>query len=552
MKSHAPFAIIPALVLGCAGMCLRTNSQTKPTKKNSEATVSGKVTLKGKPAPSVVVGMRLSQPGDGDPTFKATTDQDGNYRISDVPAGSYGVAPVAPPFVIADANNSRGQTVVIAEDEKVEGIDFELLRGGVITGKITDADGHPVVGERVNLQSVNERNQRGQIYPVPANFQTDDRGIYRIFGIRPGHYKVSIGDAENFGSRPGRGRPAFPTTFYPDTTDPAKATLIEIEEGTEATKIDITLGEAVQGFSVNGRIVDGESGKPVPNVSISLSKIVTIDANNSSSNGGGTGARSDTQGEFRLEKLPAGKYSISIESPPESDLKGEPVTFDVVDQDLTGLVIKTSTGASLSGTVVFEGIRDKNAAAAMGRAYLSALIHRDESNRSWSRAEWIPADGNFRLGGLEAGIANFSVGTMSTAKGLTISRVERDGVVQPNGIQIQAAEHISGIRVIVAYINGSIRGVVKLENGTLPPGGRLMIQLTKPEDPNVRVQPQIVDSRGHFLIEGLAAGDYELMVVAYAPEWRRRPPTAKQPVTVVDGAATDVTVTLDLTPNPNP
>jgi len=50
------------------------------------------------------------------------------------------------------------------------------------------------------------------------------------------------------------------------------------------------------------------------------------------------------------------------------------------------------------------------------------------------------------------------------------------------------------------------------------------------------------------LIEGLAAGNYELTVSAYVPEWRQRPRTSKQLVTVTDGAATDVILTIDLTP----
>ena len=67
--------------------------------------------------------------------------------------------------------------------------------------------------------------------------------------------------------------------------------------------------------------------------------------------------RSNAEGAFRLEKLTAGRYSISIQPEPESDLKAAPVTVDVIDQDITGLLIKTATGASLSGTVVIEGRR---------------------------------------------------------------------------------------------------------------------------------------------------------------------------------------------------
>ncbi len=549
MRPSASLAIISALLLCGAGFCPRANSQTNPARKSTEATVSGKVTIKGKPAPGVVVGLRSSQPAQFAPTFKATTDENGNYRVSEVPTGSYEVAPAAPAFVISDVNNSRGHTVIITESENVEGIDFELLRGGVITGKVTDADGSPVVAERVNLLPADQRNQRGPVYPVSLSFQTDDRGIYRIFGIRPGHYKVSIGQGDNSYGSIGRGRPAYRTTFYPDAIDPAKATVVEIEEGTEATRIDITMGQTEPGFSANGRIVDGESGKPVANVSIGLSRIV-IDGNSSSSYGGGTGARSDSQGEFRLEKLTPGKYSISIEPPEESDLRAEPVTFDVLDQDVTGLLIKSSMGASLSGVVVLEGTRDNSAVAALAQAYISAYT-KVGLQPTWGRSVRMKPDGSFRIGGLLAGTANLSLGTMGNVKGLAISRLERDGVVQPSGIQIQNAEQVSGIRVIVAYSNGSIRGVIKLESGTLPAGGHLIIQLRKSGDTSGNTRPADADSRGHFLIEGLAAGNYELGVIAYVPGSRTRE-SAKQIVTVTDGAATDVTVTIDLTPTPNP
>ena len=555
MRLPLPLGIISAFLLCCAGFCPRANSQTTNPKKNPDATVAGKVTLKGKPAPGVVVGLRSSQPTQFDPTFKGTTDQEGNYLITDVPGGSYVIAPVTPSFVVSEVNSSRGQTVVITESEKVEGIDFELVRGGVITGKITDADGHPIIEERVNLLPADQRNPRGPAYSSMQGFQTDDRGVYRIFGIRPGRYKVSVGEGENMFYRgAGRGRPPQPTTFYPDVTDQMKAAVVEINEGTEATGIDITLGQTIQGFAVNGRVVDGQTGKPVANVSIGLAKIVVMDANNTSSYGGGTSARSDIQGEFRLERLPPGKYSLSPYPPPESDLRGEPITFDLLDQDVTGLVIKTSMGASLSGTVVLEGTRDHSVVAALNQAYVAAYIKNESAGVSSSgHSARIGPDGSFRVGGLQAGTAILSFEAMNRVKGLAVSRVERDGVVQSNGIQVQNAEHVTGIRLVVTYSNGSIRGVVKVENGTLPPGGRLIVELTKPGgDVRVGMRPVETDSRGHFLAEGLAAGAYEVRVMAYVPEWRRRPASAKQLVTVTDGAATDVIVTIDLSAPPGP
>ena len=296
--------IILALLLCSAGFCQRAHSQTAQATKNATATVSGKVTIKGKPAPEVMVGLRTSQyePGRPDSPFKATTDRDGKYRIVDVPAGSYLVAPVAPVFVISDFNKSNGQSLIIAEGDNIAGIDFDLVPGGVITGKVTDGDGDPVIEERVNLLAAD--SQRGA--HVWSNFQTDDRGIYRMFGLRPGRYKVSVGE-ENLGvnRRFGNGR-SLPITFYPDASEAVKGTVIEVGEGTEATNIDITVAPAAESFSVSGRVLEGETGKPLPNVMISLSKILIIDKYSSSSSGGGTDVRSKTDGAFRLEKLAAG------------------------------------------------------------------------------------------------------------------------------------------------------------------------------------------------------------------------------------------------------
>src|SRR5438874_3101978 len=359
MNRHA-LAIIPAFLLCCGGFCQRAHSQTAPAKKNADATVSGKITIKGKPVPGVVVGLRLSQydPARADSGLKAITDQDGTYRIINVPAGSYQVSPLAPAFVISDVNKSWGQSLIIVEGDNIAGIDFDLVRGGVITGKVTDADGHPVMEERLSLLAADYPHS-GPSH-VSVNFQTDDRGIYRMFGIRPGRYKVSIGE-DNIGLYRGFGNGrSLPITFYPDATDAAKARVIEVSEGAETTNIDITIAPAAQVFSVSGRVVDGETGKPVSNVMISLSKILIIDAYNSSASGGGTNVKSSSDGAFRLEKLAAGKYSVSIQPAPELNLRAEPVGFDLIDQDATGLLIKTTTGASLSGTVVLEGTRDRN------------------------------------------------------------------------------------------------------------------------------------------------------------------------------------------------
>src|SRR5207248_238818 len=124
---------------------------------------------------------------------------------------------------------------------------------------------------------------------------TDDRGVYRMFGVRPGHYKVFVGQGQGGGYR-SLNRMSLVQTFYPNVTDANKASIVDVDEGSEVTKVDISVGPSPQGFSVSGRILESETGKPVPRVSIGLSKLMANGADQGSYGGGAEGV-SDSQGE---------------------------------------------------------------------------------------------------------------------------------------------------------------------------------------------------------------------------------------------------------------
>ena len=75
---------------------------------------------------------------------------------------------------------------------------------------------------------------------------TDDRGVYRAFGLPPGKYKVSVGESDR-GTK--SSREYFKETFYPSVTDAAKATVIEVTEGSVTNDVDIVMGRPVATFS---------------------------------------------------------------------------------------------------------------------------------------------------------------------------------------------------------------------------------------------------------------------------------------------------------------
>src|SRR5215813_1710694 len=245
------------LLLSCAPL-VDLKSQIPANKKTALGSVSGTVTIKGKGAAGISVSLR--NPNGGDPralNYQAKTDQDGHYRIANVAPGSYQVSPDAPAFVVSTSSSGL---VVIAEGESVDDINFSLTKGGVITGRITDSEGQPLVeiGVTLQLQDNNVQNVR-MMRSLAEAVSTDDRGIYRIFGLPQGKYKMFVGQGVgNLSLRTTR-RGSIRQTFYPGVSDGTKAAVIDLSEGSEATNIDIavdTNDDNAHGYSVSGRIVD--------------------------------------------------------------------------------------------------------------------------------------------------------------------------------------------------------------------------------------------------------------------------------------------------------
>src|SRR5207253_4388149 len=94
-------------------------------------------------------------------------------------------------------------------------------------------------------------------------YQTDDRGVYRIYGLPAGRYKASVGADSGQGTVSPGGRGYYPRTFYPDVNESARATVVDLGEGSEVSNVDIQVGRRADTYSVTGRVVDSETGLPI-------------------------------------------------------------------------------------------------------------------------------------------------------------------------------------------------------------------------------------------------------------------------------------------------
>jgi hypothetical protein len=294
--------------------------------------------------------------------------------------------------------------------------------------------------------------------------------------------------------------------------------------------------------------MDGQTNQPLAGLRFELRRIIS----ERNASFVGSVAFSNRRGEFRFEGLIPGKYSAFIMQIPNSELRGDPINFEIVDQDVSGLVFKTSMGGSVSGTIVLEGSYDKAVQSRLAQMRVHAYVRSETPDSGYAKMSTINPDGSFRIGGLNAGVVQFQLTAQNRgpANGYVISRVERDGVVSPRGFEIKSGEQISGLKIFVIYGSGIVRGTIKTENGTLPTDAQLMVRLVKQEQPSPMAST--VDARGRFAIEGIPAGTYELWVNCYIPNSRTRPLSTKQSVVVTEGAATEVEVVLDLDPNLSP
>ncbi len=525
--------LVLILLLPAAGSTLSAQSTAPPTAQpTNTGVISGRMTLKAKPAPQVAMVLY----GDGDSAIRlpsgkleTTTDANGVYRLTGLPAGSYWVKPMTPAFV------EMGRKVTIGDGETAAGIDFELVKGGVITGRITDADGHPVIEERVDLFDAEPAsNQTAEkVGNVRLqNGQTDDRGIYRILGVAPGRYKVAVGnDGGNVLWRSVARR--YRRVFFSGVTDPGRATVIEVSEGSETSHVDITLDGPIRTFAASGVVLDEQTNQPAPNMQCWISdqrrEFIPLEV------------ISNSQGQFQIDRLLPGDYQVRAEPQDGDGVRSNPVSFQIVDRDIDGLVIKTAKGAGIAGVVVLENnkdpvVMDKLRQLSVGTWNLTAA----DSQYVWHSSPINP-DYSFSIKGLNAGSVLLSIDHEEA--GFSLARIEYPKATPTDRIPVNADQQITGVRVIVRYGTATINGTVKIVNGQLPGHSRLLVRV-KEINALDRLSGVEVDDRGHFTIRNLAAGTY-LVTPNLLVSCDMKPVGPPQQIVVNDGATVNVTLTAD-------
>ena len=400
---------------------LPARDATRPV--TGSATVSGIVTTdEASPRPLRRVRVAL-QSADLRAPVAAVTDDTGRFILHGVVAGHYTVMATRPGYVDtilgAASGSFLGAPMAVADGEQVSGISIRMPRGAVITGTVRYPGGRPAQGMQVQVSQVKsvdgKRRTRFTTALGMAMATTDDRGVYRQFGLPPGDYVVQLivvagpggmsqahrqttSNEASWGDRmassaaapwtsppPAGSVETLAPVYYPGTTNLDAAQVISVAAGEEREGIDVTV-ESVPTARLSGRVFDAD-GQPRAGVTVRLSGKAGSSLSDMIGALVGRGGRTDAEGVFSVDAVPPGEYTLTAQAAPAGDT-AKPAPADaqanimtmmsglfgggntagslyaaeavaVSGQDISNLDLRLRPGVTMSGTLVFEGSAER-------------------------------------------------------------------------------------------------------------------------------------------------------------------------------------------------
>jgi hypothetical protein len=154
--------------------------------------------------------------------------------------------------------------IELKSGETLDRVDFTLLRGGVIAGRVVDEFGEPLSGLEVSARRVQTISGRRQLVPFGPQGLTNDIGEFRIFGLEPGQYAVlALWRRMGWADPASPDRNGYPLTYFPGTTNEAEAQRFTVAAGQTISDLAMALSP-IKTARVEGTVVDVD-GRPMGN-----------------------------------------------------------------------------------------------------------------------------------------------------------------------------------------------------------------------------------------------------------------------------------------------
>ena len=527
--------------------------------KVQTATIRGRVTvaLTGEPIRGATVQASASERETG-VMLRATTDVQGRFEIPDVSPGQYRVRASRTGFVsrqLGQLGPFESVDPIAVRPGQVITADFPLARGAAISGLVFDDQGDPVAEARVNVMRVQIVQGRRRLVPVGSTPVTDDRGVYRVYGLPPGEYFVSAtigretltvassGSSTLFvngviaGSAGSGSTSAFAPTYYPGTARAGDAHRVTVRLAEDVINVNFSLVPA-RLVRVSGRVFN-QSGEPVQ---ARVELVPDIE-------GQRTNAHSTTtadDGSVAINGVPPGTYHVGVlgritaDNPPEVAW----VPIDVGAGDASELIVVTSHGATVAGTVKPEGTSRTSMAAIR-------IVAQPSSVRAGSGDIVAPvvADG-FELEGL---LGPYTIGVDRLPPGWVVKSITVAGTDVTDGmVDFRGSEYLD-VQVLLTNRLAELYGTVRT-NGRAAARAQVLVfpdDASRWTGTSRGIRTARADQNGGFAVRGLLPNRrYLAVAVDYLNDGEEQDPEFLQrmkPRGTVVAVTSDQNRTQDLT-----
>lgn len=479
-----------------------------------------------------VVGARSSGPR------TTTTDEGGNFRFNDLDRQEYTISVAdSRGYVRApapEADRQRPRAYRIGDD-----VTITMTRGGVITGRVTDANGQPVIAVAVNAVRVRDAEgapARGG-YPSRPRF-TDDRGVYRIYGLTSGTYVVAANRRDNNFIAISLPYDDELPAYHPAATTRAAATEIKVSDGVEITGVDIRYGGA-RARAISGVVSGGKGLVTRPDVSVQLFNVQGESSNNSTYIRAGVENRG-----FTFYGLSDGEYVLIARSfGNDQGLASAPARVRLSGADIAGIELRLDPLGSVSGRIAVESsanscdpkrkISFERFSISLPRDYLPADAPPFLRYSGYS-SQRVSEKGAFTINNVEPGHYRIvarspdeylyvkTVTAYAAAPGRRGAARASSGGASQTGFAFRPGEKMTGVNVIFAEGAASLRGKVvsETEGARLPSRLRLHLVPAEPKaaEDVLRYAETIVRSDGAFAFNNIAPGKYRLVTRAVSDD----------------------------------
>jgi len=517
---HYLFTLLAA-VLGCATIvCAQSVPDETGNDANSKGTISGRVVNEsGQPLPFTQVSVSGYGGGQG---WVATTDADGNFQLTNLPPIAYLISVAAAGYVPRPRDPDVNPIGYYHAGDTVR---LEMMKGGVITGTVTKANGEPVVSIKVDAYLVRDYKGQRPRYSNPVRSQqTDDRGIYRIYGLAPGTYIVSArGEfVSNYEVSPFNDKtPTFAPSSPRDT-----ASEITVNVGDEVADVDIRYRDET-GHSISGRVTSAKADALEQGVDISLVSVL----NGFEQTGVDAYQRPGAPG-FTFNGVADGEYEMIAQtySPAGSWSVSGAQRIKVSGADITGVELSIKPLASIAGAVVLE---DSKIVECQGkrRPVLGEIVigaYHNEKNTAKDQPQFLwgfgapltpDSRGAFRLRDLAAGQYRFVTRPLAKYWYLksiawpTLSKAAQAN--QPldaarSWTTVNAGDSFSGLVITFAAGATSLQGRIETTKGNLLPRAFVYLAPAEPEkrEDILRYFAALAENDGSFAVGNVPPGRY--------------------------------------------